>query len=242
MKWTVLLVALCLALDAAAAQPPSIAQIFSKGSVWELHLALKKVPDPLVVMGLRVGTTLDRGIMLRAETDLGGNPGYIIAWENADRTGQEFALYQPVGSPSLALCKGSISADAANYKMWGNTTINQVCWLKRPVNHTAPPERTITYLPEKPTTQDKIKFVVTATDQIGVQRIDLRVLGETTWEQVKTCTFPPGKLSVSCDWLGGPFVPSSRGNIGFNAIACDTAGNCFPWSNGAYEIYIPILR
>jgi hypothetical protein len=83
-------------------------------------------------------------------------------------------------------------------------------------------------------TGSTITFTATASDNVGVARIDLWVTAPGGWPTpVKTCN-----NQSTCSFSGGPY--STQGNLSYFAIARDAAGNETNSAPGSILLYVVI--
>ena len=94
-----------------------------------------------------------------------------------------------------------------------------------------PPIRSITHSPQNPISGDQITFVVEASDENGISKIELYVNWDNQWHLVRT-----SYDSTKCEWIGTFY----SGLIGYNGIAYDMSGNSYPGSPGQWERYLTV--
>jgi hypothetical protein len=96
-------------------------------------------------------------------------------------------------------------------RVWNQATAGPKSFVVA-VPDTTPPEVSITHSPESPTDADPVTFTATASDESGIQKIEIYVNGAKIEEYA----------SSPCSYTGGPY---SAGMVGYHAIAWDQAGN-----------------
>jgi len=83
-------------------------------------------------------------------------------------------------------------------------------------------------------TGSMITFTATASDNVGVVRIDLWVTAPGGWPtKVRTCTD-----TTTCSHTGGPY--NTQGNLSYFAVAADAAGHETTSSAGTIVLYVVV--
>jgi hypothetical protein len=99
-----------------------------------------------------------------------------------------------------------------------------------------PPAVSVSHIPPGGSlpTGSVITFTASASDNVGVTRIDLWVIAPGGWPtNVKTC-----HNTSSCSYTGGPYT--TQGNLSYWAVAADAAGHETSSSSGTIVIYVVI--
>lgn len=79
-----------------------------------------------------------------------------------------------------------------------------------------------------------ITFTASASDNVGVVRIDLWVTAPGGWPtKVRTCT-----NTTTCNYTGGPY--NTQGNLSYFAVAADAAGHETTSSAGTIVLYVVV--